>query len=120
MPTECISNPLQRELADSIIRMQSLDEIRILLACGAKPNDAVTQGLRPLHYAIWQKYTDAAQLLIVRGADIDATDECGYSALHLAAEHGYLDLVKLLIKAGAKVDHREDTNELFPRFVFFF
>ncbi|XP_015115205.1 uncharacterized protein LOC107039871 isoform X1 [Diachasma alloeum] len=115
MPTECIANPLQRELADSIIRMQSLDEIRILLACGAKPNDAVTQGLRPLHYAIWQKYADAAQLLIVRGADIDATDECGYSALHLAAEHGYLDLVKLLIKAGAKVDHREDTGELFPR-----
>lgn len=36
MPTECITNPLQRELADSIIRMVPLDEIRILLACGAK------------------------------------------------------------------------------------
>lgn len=36
MPTECIANPLQRELADSIIRMAPLDEIRILLACGAK------------------------------------------------------------------------------------
>lgn len=119
MPAECIANPLQRELADSIIRMQSLDEIRILLACGAKPNEVVTQGLRPLHYAVWQKYADAAQLLIVRGADIDATDECGYSALHLAAEHGYLELVKLLIKHGAKVDHREDSGELFPRYKFF-
>lgn len=115
MPAECIANPLQRELADSIIRMQSLDEIRILLACGAKPNEIVTQGLRPLHYAVWQKYADAAQLLIVRGADIDATDECGYSALHLAAEHGYLELVELLLKHGAKVDHREDSCELFPR-----
>ncbi|XP_034934097.1 ankyrin repeat and SOCS box protein 13-like isoform X2 [Chelonus insularis] len=115
MPAECIANPLQRELADAIIRMQSLDEIRILLACGAKPNDVVTQGLRPLHYAVWQKYADAAQLLIVRGADIDATDECGYSALHLAAEHGSLDLVKLLLKHGAKVNHREDTGELYPR-----
>ncbi|KAH0550478.1 ankyrin-3-like isoform X4 [Cotesia glomerata] len=115
MPAECIANPLQRELADSIIRMQSLDEIRILLACGAKPNEIVTQGLRPLHYAVWQKYTDAAQLLIVRGADIDATDECGYSALHLAAEHGYIDIVKMLLKHGAKVDHRPDTGELFPR-----
>lgn len=38
MPTECITNPLQRELADSIIRMVPLDEIRILLACGAKVN----------------------------------------------------------------------------------
>ncbi|CAB0033102.1 unnamed protein product [Trichogramma brassicae] len=116
MPSECIANPLQRELADSIIRLQSLDELRILLACGAKPNEPVTQGLRPLHYAVWQRYEDAAQLL-VRGAEIDATDECGYSALHLAAEHGYLDLVKLLLKHGAKVDHRQDTGELFPRWV---
>ncbi|XP_014228841.1 uncharacterized protein LOC106653779 isoform X4 [Trichogramma pretiosum] len=115
MPSECIANPLQRELADSIIRLQSLDELRILLACGAKPNEPVTQGLRPLHYAVWQRYEDAAQLLLVRGAEIDATDECGYSALHLAAEHGYLDLVKLLLKHGAKVDHRQDTGELFPR-----
>ncbi|XP_014216554.1 uncharacterized protein LOC106645248 isoform X3 [Copidosoma floridanum] len=115
MPSECIANPLQRELADSIIRMQPLDEIRILLACGAKTNEPVTQGLRPLHYAVWQRYTDAAQLLLVRGADIDATDECGYSALHLAAEHGYHDLVKLLLEHNARVDHREDTSEPFPR-----
>uniref|UniRef100_A0ABD2XLS9 SOCS box domain-containing protein n=1 Tax=Trichogramma kaykai TaxID=54128 RepID=A0ABD2XLS9_9HYME len=64
MPSECIANPLQRELADSIIRLQSLDELRILLACGAKPNEPVTQGLRPLHYAVWQRYEDAAQLLL--------------------------------------------------------
>jgi hypothetical protein len=36
MPSECTTNPLQRALADSIIRMVSLDELRILLACGAK------------------------------------------------------------------------------------
>lgn len=36
MPTECVSNPLQRALADAIILMKPLDEIRILLACGAK------------------------------------------------------------------------------------
>ncbi|XP_011499217.1 PREDICTED: ankyrin-3-like isoform X2 [Ceratosolen solmsi marchali] len=97
------------------IILNPLDEIRILLACGAKPNEPVTQGLRPLHYAVWQRYSDAVQLLLVRGADVDATDECGYSALHLAAEHGYHDLVKLLLKCGAKVDHREDTSEPFPR-----
>jgi hypothetical protein len=36
MPSECASNPLQRALADAIIRMVSMDELRILLACGAK------------------------------------------------------------------------------------
>lgn len=35
MPSECES-PTQRALADAIIRMLPLDEIRILLACGAK------------------------------------------------------------------------------------
>lgn len=105
MPTECITNPLQRELADSIIRMVPLDEIRILLACGAKVreksarglpifcvslkvNEPVTQGLMPLHYAVWQRYYEAAQLLLTRGGDVNAVDECGYSPLHLSAEHG--------------------------------
>lgn len=116
MPAECVSsNPLQRELADCIIRMRPLDDIRILLACGAKANEPVTQGLRPLHYAIWHRYSEAARLLLVRGCDINARDECGYSALHLAAEHGYLELVELLLKQGAQVNFREDTGELFPR-----
>ncbi|XP_060534026.1 ankyrin-3-like isoform X2 [Cylas formicarius] len=115
MPTECITNPLQRELADSIIRMVPLDDIRILLACGAKVNEPVTQGLTPLHYAVWQKYYEAAQLLLTRGGDVNATDECGYSALHLSAEHGYQEFVRLLLKSGAKVDYRPDTDEDFPR-----
>lgn len=115
MPTQCITNPLQRDLADSIIHMLPLDEIRILLACGAKVNDPVTQGLMPLHYAVWQKYYEATQLLLVRGANVNAVDECGYSALHLAAEHGYTDLVKLLLDSGAKVDYHPTTDELYPR-----
>lgn len=37
MPSECGStNSLQRAAADAIIRMSSLDELRILFACGAK------------------------------------------------------------------------------------
>ncbi|XP_048004165.1 ankyrin-3-like isoform X2 [Leguminivora glycinivorella] len=106
---------LQRELADSIIRMVPLDEIRILLACGAKVNEPVTQGLRPLHYAIWQRYLEATRLLLVRGCDVNARDDCGYSALHLSSEHGYTELVKLLLQSGAAVDYRPDTGEEFPR-----
>ncbi|CAH0404407.1 unnamed protein product [Chilo suppressalis] len=118
MPSEVIAQSeksLQRELADSIIRMVPLDEIRILLACGAKVNEPVTQGLRPLHYAIWQRHLEATRLLLVRGCDVNARDDCGYSALHLSAEHGYTELVKLLLESGAAVDYRPDTGEEFPR-----
>lgn len=129
-------DPKQRDLADAIILMLPLDEIRILLACGAKVinirrnskitnqiqchnlgkvNEPVTQGLRALHYAVWQKHVEAVRLLLVRGADINAIDDCGYSALHLAAEHGYLELTQLLLDMGAKVDHRPVTDEIFPR-----
>lgn len=75
----------------------------------------MTQGLRALHYAVWQKHYDAVRLLLVRGADINAIDDCGYSALHLAAEHGYFELTKLLLEMGAKVDYRPPTDESFPR-----
>lgn len=34
--TECAVSNLQRSLADAIIRMVSMDELRIILACGAK------------------------------------------------------------------------------------
>lgn len=95
--------------------MVPLDEIRILLACGAKVNEPVTQGLLPLHYAVWQRYLEAAQLLLVRGSDVNARDECGYSALHLSSEHGYTELVSLLLYQGARVDYREDTDDPFPR-----
>ncbi|XP_068621939.1 putative ankyrin repeat protein RF_0381 [Battus philenor] len=116
MPSEVITGKsLQRELADSIIRMVPLDEIRILLACGAKVNEPVTQGLRPLHYAIWQRHLEATRLLLVRGCDVNARDDCGYSALHLAAEHGYTELVRLLLQSGAAVDYRADSGEQFPR-----
>ncbi|XP_037977659.2 ankyrin-3 [Plutella xylostella] len=116
MPSEMVSpKSLQRELADSIIRMVPLDEIRILLACGAKVNEPVTQGLRPLHYAVWQRHLEATRLLLVRGCDVNARDDCGYSALHLSAEHGYTELVKLLLQSGAAVDYRPDTGEQFPR-----
>ncbi|KAF9406742.1 hypothetical protein HW555_012983 [Spodoptera exigua] len=126
MPSEvALGKSLQRELADSIIRMVPLDEIRILLACGAKVraeglqvvfcDTGIFHVFAPFHYAIWQRYLEATRLLVVRGCDVNARDDCGYSALHLAAEHGYTELVKLLLESGAAVDYRPNTGEEFPR-----
>ncbi|XP_045467088.1 poly [ADP-ribose] polymerase tankyrase-1-like [Harmonia axyridis] len=118
MPSpECESHrrALQRKLADSIKKMVPLDDIRIILAEGAKVNEPVVQGLRPLHYAVWQRYLEATQLLLTRGGDVNAVDECGYSPLHLSAEYGYTEVVRLLLKCGAKVDYRPETGEEFPK-----
>jgi len=43
MPSECIENGLQRELADCITKLANLDDLRILLATGARVNESVTQ-----------------------------------------------------------------------------
>ncbi|KFM83067.1 Ankyrin repeat domain-containing protein 50, partial [Stegodyphus mimosarum] len=107
MPSIACLQTLQRELADSIIRCAPLDDIRILLACGAKVNEPVTQGLRPIHYAAFQQYFDALNLLLVRGCDPNAMDEIGYTALHLCAERGYEDLVLLLLQHNARVSFTE-------------
>lgn len=38
-------------------------------------------GLRPLHYACYRDYIEAARLLIVRGAKVDCTDDIGYTII---------------------------------------
>lgn len=94
---------LQRDLADAISRLAPLDDIRILLACGARPDGPVTQGLHPIHYAAYQNFVAAVGLLVLRGCDINAMDDNGYTPVHLAAERGYKDLLKFLIDNRAKV-----------------
>ncbi|CAG7785048.1 unnamed protein product [Allacma fusca] len=120
MPSGCILKPLQRELADQIVRLAHPDDLRILLACGAKVNETVTQGLKPIHYAVWQRHKEAVNLLLVRGCDVNAIDETGSSALHLASERGFIDMMQILLDHGAKTDYREDLEEgvLFPRTTF--
>jgi len=106
---------LQRDLADAISRLASLDDIRILLACGARANGPVTQGLHPIHYAAYQNFVPAVRLLLLRGSDINAMDDNGYTPVHLCAERGYKELLEFLISQGAKVcftDVRRDWNNI--------
>jgi hypothetical protein len=70
------------------------------------------QGLRPIHYAVWQRYSEAVQLLLVRGCDVNSTDDCGYSPLHLAAEHGYIEMMKV----NNKHERRKSPHRTFPSF----
>lgn len=56
-----------------------------------------------MHYATYQRYEKAVNLLLVRGCDVNAMDDVGYTALHLCAERGYSDLMKLLVEHNARV-----------------
>ena len=54
----------QRKLADMITRHAELDDVRITLASGARANEAVVQGLHPLHYAVYEKYVECVKVVI--------------------------------------------------------
>lgn len=95
---------LQRDLADAITRLASLDDIRILLACGARVDGPVTQGLHPIHYAAYQNFVPAVRLLTLRGCDINAMDDNGYTSVHLSAERGFYELLEFLIRSGARTN----------------
>ncbi|OWA52632.1 putative Ankyrin-3 [Hypsibius exemplaris] len=97
----------QRKLADMITRHAELDDVRITLASGARANEAVVQGLHPLHYAVYEKYVECVKLLLAKGADPNAADDIGYSPVHLAAERGYRDILEMLIDYGGQTTFRE-------------
>lgn len=73
-PVLCRQTSVQRELADAVVRLAPISELKILLEVGAEIDEPVTQGLRPLHYAVWQRYPEAVQFFIDEG-------KCG-STLH--------------------------------------
>lgn len=57
-----------------------------------------------LYYAIVNKQTKIAKLLIENGADITELNDQKQTLLHLAAKSGQIDVVKLLIEKGADVN----------------
>ncbi|KAK0417986.1 hypothetical protein QR680_013313 [Steinernema hermaphroditum] len=105
---------LQRQLADKIRDFASVDDIRMLLVCGANADTEITLGLTPLHYACHSDYFDAAKLLLVRGANVDSINAGGYSPMHMCAERGNYRLIKLLLDYSARVCYVTETEEQYP------
>jgi len=83
-----------------------VDSARILLAAGAKPNEAVQRtGATPLIIASAMGRTDVVSLLLEKGADPNAVDANGFNSLHRAArERDSVDIVKALLA------HKADPN----------
>ena len=79
--------------------------VRLLLAAGAKVNDALPDGTSALVLAAHSGHGDTAALLLEKGANPDAA-ESGYTALHAAVLRSDLKLVQALLARKANPDLR--------------
>jgi ankyrin repeat protein len=93
----------------------STESARLLLAAGARVNDAAADGRSALVTAAFAGYRDVATLLLDAGADPNAAG-AGYTALHAAALRGDSDLVKALLDKGANPNALQTSGSPVRRF----
>lgn len=61
------STTFERVLSDAIVHQSPLDELKVILEAGAKLIDPIARKPNPLHYTVWQRYPQAAELLLEEG-----------------------------------------------------
>ena len=82
-----------------------LESVRLLIASGAKVDEAAPDGMTPLILAINKHHEDVALFLLDKGADPNLAD-AGFTALHSAAATGHLAVAKALLVHGANANAR--------------
>ncbi len=96
-------------------RAGSLEAVDALLDRGAEVNyKAPGHGQSALMWAISERHSSVAKLLVERGADIRARSTAGYTPLLFAARVGDLESAKTLVAAGADVNDKtpDETSAL--------
>ncbi|XP_039185333.1 protein phosphatase 1 regulatory subunit 12B isoform X5 [Crotalus tigris] len=79
------------------------EEVKRLLARGARLNTANVDGLTALHQACIDENLDMVKFLIEYGANVNQQDNEGWTPLHAVASCGYLNIAEYLISHGANV-----------------
>lgn len=88
--------------------------VSVLLAHGANPSKASSDGFTPLHESAHNGRLAVTEVLAKACAVADlnaATKKEGFTPLHLAAERGHWKVMKALIEAGARADSRTPIGE---------
>ena len=98
-----------------------IEVMRLLLASGADPNIATTQGSTALMAAAginWipaqtyshseADYVEAVKLCLERGADVNASNSLGLTAMHGAANRGWVSVMQILADHGANVNAKDN------------
>ncbi|KAM7171252.1 protein phosphatase 1 regulatory subunit 12B isoform 4-T5 [Macrochelys suwanniensis] len=79
------------------------EEVKRLLARGARINTANVDGLTALHQACIDENLDMVKFLVENGASVNQQDNEGWTPLHAVASCGYLNIAEYLLRHGAKV-----------------
>lgn len=100
-----------------------IEVMRLLLASGADPNIATTQGTTALMAAAginWipgqtfshseAEYVEAVKLCLERGADVNAFNSLGLTSMHGAANRGWESVIQILADHGAKLDVKDNAG----------
>lgn len=74
-----------------------------LIALGASPSSAGTEGSLPIYAAAWWGRTDIVRVLLELGAPVDQSNGERMTPLMAAADRGHDDVVKVLIEKGASL-----------------
>jgi len=106
--------PLQQAAWDG-----NVEQVKALLAAGAKVNDEAYGVRPPLYLTIvqgQQQNTAVAKLLLAAGANPDVEVDDGYPGgrrvvLQTAVGWGNIEIMKALLAAGAKVDHVDKSGQ---------
>uniref|UniRef100_A0A8C6YB53 Protein phosphatase 1 regulatory subunit n=1 Tax=Naja naja TaxID=35670 RepID=A0A8C6YB53_NAJNA len=79
------------------------EEVKRLLARGARLNTTNVDGLTALHQACIDENLDMVKFLVEYGANVNQQDNEGWTPLHAVASCGYLNIAEYLINHGANV-----------------
>ncbi|MBL7479438.1 Dot/Icm T4SS effector AnkY/LegA9 [Legionella bononiensis] len=79
-----------------LIRSMSVEDI--------SKKDVTGKQCTALHWAVLQKQTDCANLLILAGADLNTQDIYGKTPLHYAIQEGQRDIIQSLVEHGASLE----------------
>lgn len=83
------------------------DNLRLLLARGAKPTVSSMGGTTPLHSAGISGNPETVAILLAAGADVSAVNAEKMTPLHFAAATGNAGVATALVDAGAKTETYE-------------
>ncbi len=81
-------------------RHNQLDDVEVLLRCGADVNARGDIGLTPLHCAAAKGNLEIVKILVEHRADKGIRDEFGELAIDWAANNGHLEVVEYLRDKG--------------------